>query len=650
MREEAERAAAAAPVARLRSRSRVTHLARAGLIAAAAALACHGAEPSSSPSASHPVAATPRIPDRDLARRFLPASRPPVPRGTGAVWYVDAVTGKDSNGGRSETSAFKTIARAVDGSSAPIGPGDTVLIKPGVYRERVLISRGGTADRPIVVAGAGPGEAVIDASLQLNGWTPYTGSIYRAHSPGPVTAVVLDDEPLVPATSLPGLVEGQWYFDAASGDLYLWCPGGADPTPRTVGVVADDEYADAVRLNDAGHVTLFGLTVRFAGGHGISVLGDGVRIESCRLAFNGKSGVNLFSYGQTQSRGGQVVGNEIDHNVMRNWPRGRYKWGGWAAGVGSNGTGGAQYERNVVYRNNGEGLLAYSGPGGTVIRDNVVFDNWSVNIYVDNQPNARIERNFSFSQLPDPRDLVNNGDPEPGDGRCLRRLRPEGIMTADEKYGIGATLRNVLIANNVVLGCRRGITHYGEEAGSGLKQIQVVHNTVIVPDEVDPREGPVAGISIPYSATNDGSLYRDNAVFATNPDTYLLFGDPPPGAEPFLGLALDHNLWYHVGRTAAFHWGPGSGSSHDYTLEQWQRLAGRPHGAGDVWADPAFVDARSYDPRDKRPKDPGSPLVDRGVDAGVETDYTGAHRPMGAGYDIGALELDATARQGAPPR
>ena len=33
-----------------------------------------------------------------------------------------------------------------------------------------------------------------------------------------------------------------------------------------------------------------------------------------------------------------------------------------------------------------------------------------------------------------------------------------------------------------------------------------------------------------------------------------------------------------------------------------------------------------------------SPLIDAGVNAGITTDYIGAIRPQGAGYDIGAYE------------
>src|SRR5262245_893087 len=69
-------------------------------------------------------------------RHYDPAVRPAVPVGSGRVFYVDAATGNDANDGLSEARAFRTIGRAVTGTSAPIAPGDTVRIKAGLYRER----------------------------------------------------------------------------------------------------------------------------------------------------------------------------------------------------------------------------------------------------------------------------------------------------------------------------------------------------------------------------------------------------------------------------------------------------------------------------------------------------------------------------------
>ena len=50
-------------------------------------------------------------------------------------------------------------------------------------------------------------------------------------------------------------------------------------------------------------------------------------------------------------------------------------------------------------------------------------------------------------------------------------------------------------------------------------------------------------------------VYRNNVVYASNPGTYVLGGTTGTGSDPFAGLTLDHNLWYHASNPRPFHWG-----------------------------------------------------------------------------------------------
>jgi hypothetical protein len=615
------------------------------LLAVLLSLGCcrHEARVPSGPLASSPEAAfhwtTPIAPVRATSH---PGGR---------TFYVDGAHGSDGGDGRSEPSAFRTLGRALAESAAPIQPGDLVLVKAGLYRERFIIRKRGSPEAPIVVSAAGDGEVIVDASAQMANWAPVSGQTYRVKPGFAVTAVVVDQRPLLPEASVASLVEGRFHYDASSGDLYLWCPGGGDPGGHDVGVVRDDEYQDAIGLNDASDVTLYGLTVRFAGGHGISVLGDRVRIEKCRALFNGKAGINVFGYGSTESANVAIVGNEIYQNVLRNWPRGRYKLGGWSMGAVSNGTPGILFQGNVSHRNGGEGLGAYAGRGGAVFRDNLVYDNWSVNIYVDNQPHGVVESNLVYCHTPDPSDLHGNGDPDPSDGRNERRLRAVGIMTADEKYSRTppANLSDILVANNLILNCRRGFDHYAQASGSGLKRVRVLHNTIVVPDADGPDEAYV-GMRLPWNAGhNADSVIENNVVYATAPGTYVLSGgDADRGtADTFAGLRLDHNLWFHAHHARPFHWGP-DGSRYDLSHSDWAALPGAAHGEGDETADPRLRDAVGFTPADLAPIDPSSPGVDRGIDAGIPEDYSHRRRPAGGGFDMGAWELDPAEASGEP--
>jgi len=85
-------------------------------------------------------------------------------RMTVAATYHVSPTGNDTATG-SDSNPFRTIQRAADQSQA----GDTVLVGPGVYRERVAPPRGGDATRPIVFRSASRHTAVIKGS---DVWTP----------------------------------------------------------------------------------------------------------------------------------------------------------------------------------------------------------------------------------------------------------------------------------------------------------------------------------------------------------------------------------------------------------------------------------------------------------------------------------------------
>src|SRR5215212_11274914 len=79
----------------------------------------------------------------------------------GATTYFVAQDGRaaDANPG-SEEKPFKTIARAAELAQ----PGDSVVVQPGIYRERVTPARGGEAGKPITYRAATPHSVVVRGS------------------------------------------------------------------------------------------------------------------------------------------------------------------------------------------------------------------------------------------------------------------------------------------------------------------------------------------------------------------------------------------------------------------------------------------------------------------------------------------------------
>jgi len=550
----------------------------------------------------------------------------------GQDWYVDSKKGSDENGNGSSLSPWKTIRKGI----GRLKPGDALIISAGVYRERLDVSRNGTEERPILIGPKGDGEVIIDASLEIKDWEVYDKNrgIYQAACPFKPTAIVVDEQPFYQEFSLSSVNSGTWFYDSNKRIIYISIPQPGDPLAHEIGVISDDKNANGILVYGYNYLTFYGLTVKYAGGRGIAIAGSNNRIEKCTFKFNGLAGISVFSEGGV-SKNNQVIKNRVYYNVMRNWQSGRYKTGGWGAGAGSGGASGTQFIGNIVHNNGGEGILAYKGEGGTVIKDNVVYDNWSVNIYIDNQPNGIIEKNLVFCHEPNENDLYNNGDNDPSDNKNFRRLRAIGIMTADENYGLNPPANNIFIANNIIIGCRIGISHYGQAQNSGLKNVLVAHNTIIVPNSTGIDEEYI-GIKVPYNNGNNlNTIYQNNIVYASHPQTYLLVIETNPLGlgNNFTGVTFDHNIWYHSSREMPFHIGPKWTNNFNTDFKGWQK-----RNPADLYADPMLNDVSSYSAEGANLKS-GSPAINAGLSVErVDKDYYNRPR-MIENPTIGAVEF-----------
>jgi alpha-N-arabinofuranosidase len=79
--------------------------------------------------------------------------------------YHVAKNGNDLNKGTDE-SPFLTIQAAANIAQ----PGDTILVKAGIYREEVKPPRSGTKDKPITYLAATGENVSIRGSEQITGW------------------------------------------------------------------------------------------------------------------------------------------------------------------------------------------------------------------------------------------------------------------------------------------------------------------------------------------------------------------------------------------------------------------------------------------------------------------------------------------------
>jgi hypothetical protein len=602
------------------------------------------------------------------------------------TYYIDGTNGNDTNSGTSVGTAFKTIGKAVNSGSA-LAAGDTVLVKAGVYRERLNLGRTGTSGNRITLKDYGDGEVIIDASTAVTGWTVDTGSIYKA-TPGFVVGnVVIDETALIPAVSVTidqvgtdtttraaaTISAGQWFQDQNTGILYVWTPDGSSPAGHTVGALLwtypsvapgpsrFNSIYDAIYGYNTSYWTFQNLTIRFAGSRGINMTGDSA------AASDGSGGKPLYNIYDNltvkfNNHGGILAGYHATiqnctayHNVMVNWPRG--KWGatgGWPGAV--TGMQATLFLNNTVHDNGGEGLLSYNDAvGNNIWRGNTVYDNWSVNIYTDNEAGSLIENNLVYATPIDITKMTNNGV---GTGLDYKKkLVPIGIMTADEDYYQGYTrFTGAIIRNNLILGCKKATAHNRETNTntSGIKNTQIINNTIVTPSGVFDGSVPAGsgdnytGITIPYNGGyNTGLVVKNNLVIARGSANYALYGSDD-GSMLFSGIDMDYNLWYNPDSSTPIHYGASSGGA-SLTVTQFKALSGAAHGVHDLSSDPFLTDLTSYTATSKKfgstsvAKDAGVAL------ASVLTDYFGTGRSVGSAQDIGFYEYNSGSTDSTAP-
>ena len=172
------------------------------------------------------------------------APSPAATQGGGTTYHV-APTGDDAASGMADA-PFRTIQRAADAAQ----PGDTVLVRPGVYRERVAPRRGGVEGKPIVFRSAERHAAIIKGS---DVWAPD----WRDEGDGIFSAGL--DEALFTDTSH---VDGANPFRVASSAT----PWGREGRPEHARAKAGDKRfkltADANLVYSLGQVFVDGSILR----------------------------------------------------------------------------------------------------------------------------------------------------------------------------------------------------------------------------------------------------------------------------------------------------------------------------------------------------------------------------------------------------
>jgi parallel beta-helix repeat protein len=226
----------------------------------------------------------------------LTPTRPPGP----AMLFVRE-SGNDANAGTAADVALKTLAKAV----ALIGPGTTVYVGPGRYREQVKLSgKGGTASAPV----------------------RFVADISGAHTHAPAGAVVLDGSggtAAVLLTKSPNVV-----FD---GFVITGAAPSASPTPGSAAavlirsrsdgaivkhcVIGTGGASDGVHVEDSSNVLVFD-NLLFDNDRGVVVTADatGAQLINNTVAMSRRTGIAFIHKGTLAPTGGRIINNIVYGN------------------------------------------------------------------------------------------------------------------------------------------------------------------------------------------------------------------------------------------------------------------------------------------------------------------------------------------------
>lgn len=219
--------------------------------------------------------------------------------------------------------------------------------------------------------------------------------------------------------------------------------------------------------------------------NGITISGNYVRVSGFKVS----GGVSFGIFASSKNL--EIVNNEIFHNVTENNGGGTTCTGSGSWGSGLKvGVGGENIliKGNKVYENCGEGIAVTRGIK-VMVENNIVRDNFSVNIYLDNSPYSEaLNNDVSCTGI-----YLRSGN------------RMTGIAVAEEDYsGWGAQRHDNKVIGNIVNGCYRGITSWAPEVSTGkFIRGEISNNTVL---------GGQNG-SIVIDSVNENVLVSNNKIY-----------------------------------------------------------------------------------------------------------------------------------------
>lgn len=367
----------------------------------------------------------------------------------GATTYIVDQKHPAANDQNAGTSAMplRTISAAAGRAEA----GDLVLIRPGVYREWIALTRSGTKDRPITFQAEKAGTVVVSGADPLTEWVRAEGAlpvysvawrhdfiINTSRSPegkivhqrsqgsdppvGCAEQVIWDGLPLQQVLRQADLRPGAFFVDWERHRLFLWLPGGRDPNQAEVLAGTRSHLFSPLerdnRWSAARYITVRGLVFRhaanFAGRGGVRT-DAGWRLEDCTIEGNSAQGVMAVGDDvqllrvTAQDNGLSGIGGSGKNILLKDCVVRRNNRKGFPVGWDGGGgkftrTDGLRIEGHTSYDNTGPGIWLdwdnrnYAITGCTVYGNYGLSGDWEgVGIFIEASGGGRVAGNTVYS-------------------------------------------------------------------------------------------------------------------------------------------------------------------------------------------------------------------------------------------------------------
>lgn len=483
----------------------------------------------------------------------------------------------DTNPGTREA-PLRTISAAASRAVA----GDEVLVRPGLYRERVTLTNSGAPGKPIVFRSAEPRKAVISGSDVVTDWQAASPGVWvrdvphvsinkhaLPHKEKGGEWVYVNGVPMHYAETLERLIPGTFHIDFEKKKLFLAPEEGATPNNAVV------EYAHRQGLIHPDHplddIHIVGFTVihnaEWISGHRPAIMGSGQRwlIADNHVLWASAGGITTEFTKDAIVRGNLIewvgiagIGGGVNWRLLVETNTVRYC--GWRRNDPSNiGTGGSKWlttidsivRGNEFYGNYGSGLWFDFHNCDDLFEDNISHDNsiWGImsefnwnmitrgNICYNNgygimlaqNTGAVVERNFCFND--------SYGIYVRGDGKSPITPTPADWV---EKTFI-SQIRQIPGIDPMVM----------ERMSAGGRKMYTAPPTFLV----------------------NNSLFFENMVFDNdvNYSEARNYAAQSP-VDSYINNFSDYNIWYSAKPHNGFHHG---GGAYPDGLEGWRKASNR---------------------------------------------------------------------------